>query len=357
MRKDTRQDKRNGRQRDSTLDRMRTARVGMLAAAAVLAVLSIGAPATTAAAPPPFLPSQARTADSKPVALLETLHVQGAVHMVVSGGTNVIVQVGPLGAVVADAGPEEHADAVLAAIQALGGAPIRFIISTHAHPDHVGANARLAASGAGIGNRAVATVGSGETGRPEIIAHELVLNRMSVGAEAVPVGAWPSTTFSSDEKVLFVNGEGLQITHQAAAHTDGDSLVFFRRSDVIAAGDLYSTETYPIIDVERGGTITGVLAGLNRLLALAISGEKVEGGTMIVPGHGRISDEADLVEYRDMVTIVRDRVDNLIRKGMTLAQVKSMRPTLEYDGLYGRGRGWTTAQFVEAVYRTSTAKP
>jgi cyclase len=242
--------------------------------------------------------------------MLETLRVQGAVHVIVGGGANVVVQVGPLGAVVVDSGAEEHATAMLAAIRAISDTPIRFIVNTHAHPDHAGANERLAAAGAGLGNRAVATVGSGEVGRPEIIAHELVLS----------------------------------------------SLVFFRRSDVIAAGDLYSTESYPVIDVEQRGTITGVLAGLNRLLALAISGEKVEGGTMIVPGHGRVSDEADLVEYRDMVTIVRDRVDDLVRRGMTLAQVMSARPTLEYDALYGRAPGWTADQFVEAVYRTSRAR-
>jgi cyclase len=291
--------------------------------------------------------------------MLETLRVQGAVHVIVGGGANVVVQVGPLGAVVVDSGAEEHATAMLAAIRAISDTPIRFIVNTHAHPDHAGANERLAAAGAGLGNRAVATVGSGEVGRPEIIAHELVLSRMSspaAGAPAVPAGAWPTATFSSDERVLFVNGEGLQIVHQPAAHAEGDSLVFFRRSDVIAAGDLYSTESYPVIDVEQRGTITGVLAGLNRLLALAISGEKVEGGTMIVPGHGRVSDEADLVEYRDMVTIVRDRVDELVRQGMTLAQVQAARPTREYDGLYGRARGWSAAQFVEAVYRTSAAR-
>jgi cyclase len=286
---------------------------------------------------------------------LETLHVQGAVHVIVGGGANVVVQTGPLGAVVVDSGSDEHAAAILEAIRALSRTPIRFIINTHAHADHTGGNDRLAASGAGIGSRAVATVGSGEVGRPEIIAHDLVLTRMTAASPALAPGSWPSATFAEDEKVLFVNGEGVQIVHQPAAHTDGDSLVFFRRSDVIAAGDLYSTESYPVVAVDQGGTITGVLAGLNRLLALAISGEKVEGGTMIVPGHGRISDEADLVEYRDMVTIVRDRVDDLVRKGRTLAQVKAARPTLEYDALYGAARGWTAEQFVEAVYRTSKA--
>jgi len=136
-----------------------------------------------------------------------------------------------------------------------------------------------------------------------------------------------------------------------SAHTDGDSLVFFRRSDVIATGDLYSTVSYPIIDAQRGGSITGVLDGLNQLLDLVIAGEKTEGGTMIVPGHGRISDEADLVEYRDMVTIIRDRMQDMVNRGMTLAQVQAARPTMEYDGLYGSAPSWSSAQFVEAVFR------
>jgi glyoxylase-like metal-dependent hydrolase (beta-lactamase superfamily II) len=143
----------------------------------------------------------------------------------------------------------------------------------------------------------------------------------------------------------------VQIVHQPSAHTDGDSLVFFRRSDVIAAGDVYSTVSYPIIDSERGGSIQGVIGGLNRLRALAIAGEKTEGGTMIVPGHGRISDEADLVEYRDMVTIIRDRVQDMIAKRMTLAQVRAARPTLDFDAQYGRAPGWDADQFVGAVYR------
>ena len=286
----------------------------------------------------------------------ETLHVQGAVHLLDAAGTNVVVQVGQVGAVVVDPGPEAQGASVRDAVRRLSTTPIRFLINTHFDPDHTGANEVLAASGAGIGSRNVATVGSGQLGRPEIIAHQHVLDTMS-GDSRVPAGAWPTATFSLDEKAIFVNGEAIQIVHQPAAHSDGDSLVFFRRSDVIAAGDLYSTESYPIIDAGRGGTIAGVLAALNRLLALAVSGEKVEGGTLIVPGHGRISDEADLVEYRDMVTIVQDRVQALLAKGQTLAQVQAAQPTLEYDALYGSARGWSAEQFVEAVYRTSNPKP
>jgi glyoxylase-like metal-dependent hydrolase (beta-lactamase superfamily II) len=285
---------------------------------------------------------------------LLTMPVQGNVHVIVGAGANVTVQLGDLGAILVDTGTAQNADAILASLRQLTNRPVRHIINTHSHADHVGGNERIGASGAPISGRGVAVVGAGTSARAEIIAHEETLNRMSApaGSQATtPVMAWPTSTFSGLHKEFFYNGEGIQIVHFPTAHTDGDSIVFFRRSDVIAAGDVYSTVSYPIIDAPRGGSINGVLDGLNQLLQLVIAGEKTEGGTMIVPGHGRISDEADLVEYRDMVTIVRDRVQDMIKRGMTLAQVQGARPTLEYDGLYGAAPGWSTTQFVEAVFR------
>ena len=285
---------------------------------------------------------------------LYTMPVQGNVHVIIGAGSNVLVQVGTLGAILVDTGAAQNADAVLAALRQLTNRPVRHIINTHSHADHVGGNERIGASGAPISGRGVAVVGAGTGARAEIIAHEETLNRMSApaGSQApTPVAAWPTSTFSGKHKEFFYNGEGVQIVHFPSAHTDGDSIAFFRRSDVIATGDVYSTVSYPIIDLQRGGSITGVLDGLNQLLDLVISGEKTEGGTMLVPGHGRISDEADLVEYRDMTTIIRDRVQDMVNRGMTLAQVQAARPTMEYDGLYGSAPGWSAAQFVEAVYR------
>ena len=280
--------------------------------------------------------------------------IQGNVHVIIGGGSNITVQVGALGAVLVDTGLAQNADAVLASLRQLTPRPVRHIINTHSHADHVGGNEKIGASGAPISGRGVAQVGAGTAPRAEIIAHEETLNRMSAPAGAgapMPVAAWPTSTFSGKHKEFYYNGEGIQIVHVAAAHTDGDSIVFFRRSDVIATGDIYSTVSYPIIDAQRGGRITGVLDGLNQLLDLVIAGEKTEGGTMIVPGHGRISDEADLVEYRDMVTIIRDRTQDMVNRGMTIAQVQAARPTMEYDGLYGSAPGWSSAQFVEAVFR------
>jgi cyclase len=285
---------------------------------------------------------------------LYTMLVQGGVHVVVGAGSNVTVQVGDLGPIVVDTGTAARADALLASIKTLTPRPVRYIVNTHSHVDHVGGNEKVGAAGLPTSGRGVAQVGAGLGARAEIIAHEQTLNRMSApaGAQApTPVVAWPTQTYSAARKDFFYNGEGVQVIHLAAAHTDGDSVVFFRRSDVIAAGDVFSTVSYPLIDLQRGGSITGVLAGLNQLLDLVLAGEKTEGGTMIVPGHGRISDEADLVEYRDMTTIIRDRVQDMMNRGMTLAQVQAARPTMEYDGLYGKAPGWSTAQFVEAVYR------
>ena len=191
----------------------------------------------------------------------------------------------------------------------------------------------------------------------QIIAHDNVLPRVS----ALPSTAHPTETFVGLEKELYFNGEPVLMYHIPAAHTDGDSLVFFRKSDVVATGDIYRTDSYPVIDLSRGGSVQGVIDGLNRVLDLAVPAHHEEGGTFIVPGHGRISDEFDVLEYRDMVTIVRDRVLAMKQKGMTLAQVKAARPTADYDPRYGSASGaWTTEMFIEAVFRdvsSAAAKP
>ncbi len=298
--------------------------------------------------------AQGNAAQRRDQTALRTLHVQGNVHVVLGAGSNVLVQSGNLGSILVDTGTAQNAERVLAAVREVTPRPVRYIINTHSHADHVGGNERIGASGVPLSGRGVAQVGAGNAApRAEIIAHEETLNRMSAPAGSVapfPVTAWPTATFSGARKEFFYNGEGVQLVHIPSAHTDGDTLVFFRRSDVIATGDLYSTVSYPVIDAQRGGHINGVLDGLNQLLALVIAGEKTEGGTMLVPGHGRISDEADLVEYRDMVTIIRDRIQDMVKRGLTLAQVKAANPTMEYDGLYGSAPGWTKDQFVEAVY-------
>jgi glyoxylase-like metal-dependent hydrolase (beta-lactamase superfamily II) len=296
---------------------------------------------------------------------METLPVRGQVSLVSAGGVNTLVQVGAQGVLVVDTMPESQSDALIAAIRTLAGSrPIRYIVNTHAHPEFTGGNLKVAAAGAQlvagnfagqVGQRAV----EGVVPQAFVVAHENVLKAMSAptGSQPpTPFGAWPTETFFQDEKTMYFNGEGIQLSHVNAASTDGDILVFFRSSDVIAAGDIYSTLGYPRIDVAGGGTVNGVIEGLNRLIDIAISEQFTEGGTRIVPGRGRISDEFDVVEYRDMVTIVRDRVDALMKKGRSLADVQAARPTLDWEPRYGSTTGpWTTAMFVEAVYRSLSA--
>jgi len=290
---------------------------------------------------------------------LHVLHVQGNVYMIVGAGGNIAVQTGKDGVLLVDTGLEQNADKVLAEIRKLSNGTIRDIINTHVHADHTGGNQKIAAAGSEIvgGNFA------GQVARASpavIIAHENVLNRMSAptGKEpAMPSGAWPVDTFFNNEKDIFFDGEAIQILHIPSAHTDGDSIVFFRRSDVIVAGDIFVTTSYPIVDLARGGNIQGVINGLNRIISLAIPAEKQEGGTYVIPGHGRLCDQADVVEYRDMATIIRDRVQDLIKKGMTLEQVKAAKPTSDYDPIYGTTTGfWTTDMFVEAVYKSLSPK-
>jgi cyclase len=145
------------------------------------------------------------------------------------------------------------------------------------------------------------------------------------------------------------------VYHTPAANTDGDSIVFFRRSEVISAGNLFSTVSYPVIDREQGGSIQGVIAGLNLILDLAVAEYRGQGGTWIVPGRGRLSDTADVASYRNMLTMIRDRVQHLIDRGLTLAEVQAERPTRDFDPRYGAAGGpWTTERFVEAVYRSLT---
>jgi glyoxylase-like metal-dependent hydrolase (beta-lactamase superfamily II) len=320
----------------------------LLSLTVVAVAIAIGALTTTAGR------AQSGTTPRSDAATLRTMHVQGNVHVVLGAGSNIAVQLGNLGSIMVDTGTGQNAEQVLAAVRQLTPRPVRYIVNTHSHIDHVGGNERIGASGVPLSGRGVAQVGAGNAApRAEIIAHEETLNRMSApaGSQApFPVAAWPTATFSGKTKEFFYNGEGVQLVHVTSAHTDGDTLVFFRRSDVIATGDLFSTVSYPVIDVQRGGSISGVLDGLNQLLALVIAGEKTEGGTMLVPGHGRISDEADLVEYRDMVTIIRDRIQDMVKRGLSLAQVNAANPTMEYDGLYGNAPGWSKEQFVEAVY-------
>ena len=291
---------------------------------------------------------------------LLTLKVQGNVYLISGAGGNIAVQTGDQGVLVVDTGLAAMSDKVVAAIKKLSDKPIQYIINTHVHADHTGGNEAVRKSG-------LTYVGANVTGNltdagvgAQIWAQDNVLKRMSAptGVQApAPFGSWPTETYISGRKQIFFNGEPIEIIHQPAAHTDGDSLVIFRRSDVVVTGDIFVTTSFPFIDLERGGSIQGEVDALNNIMEIAIPGLQDEGGTYIIPGHGRICDQPDLLEYRDMVTIIRDRVQAAVKKGMTLQQVKAARLTHDYDGRYGAKSGPGTGDaFVESIYRSLTEK-
>jgi cyclase len=283
---------------------------------------------------------------------LEILRVQNNVYAIFGAGGNITVQVGEQGPVLVDAGLAGTSEKVIAAIKTVSDKPIRAIIDTNINPDHVGGNQTLSTSG---GFASGGTTGGGRRDAT-VYSHENVLLRMSgtLGKEkALDSGLWPGNTFFNGKKELYVNGEAIEILYQPAAHTDGDSIVFFRRSDVVSTGDIFVTDSFPMIDRARGGTINGLIAALNTILDIVIPAPTQERGTMIVPGHGRLADEHDLLEYRDMVTIIRNRIQKLIDQGMTLEQVRAARPVLEYEPRWGAETGaWTTTMFVDAVYNS-----
>jgi glyoxylase-like metal-dependent hydrolase (beta-lactamase superfamily II) len=308
--------------------------------------------------PSPPQASAQPAAPNPPNGELHVLQVQGSVYMLVGAGGNITIQEGRNGILLVDAGLAPMADRVFDEIRKIAPTqPLRYIVDTHVHSDHVGGNEALSKKGSTIaGGNVVGDIGRSAAQGATVVAHEEVLNRMSAAPAAnqpaIPFAALPTDTYIGNEKDMFFNGEAVQLLHQPAAHTDGDTIAFFRRSDVVSTGDIFTPERYPVIDVQRGGNVQGVIAGLNLILDLTIPEEKQEGGTMVIPGHGRLCDEADVVEYRDMLTIVRDRVQDMIAKGMTLDQVKAAKPTEDYDPLYGNDPGWTPAKFVEAVYKS-----
>jgi glyoxylase-like metal-dependent hydrolase (beta-lactamase superfamily II) len=287
----------------------------------------------------------------------EIVPVQHGIYMIYAGeGSNVTIQVGSQGVVVVDAAVARVSDKILAAIRSITDKPIRYLIDTNADSDHVGGNENI--SKAGI------IYGGGYTQDAHysfIYAHENVQNAMSAPTgqkSTTPSAAWPTDTYFQDSMEIYFNGEPIIMLYAPNAHTDGDSMVFFRGSDVIASGDVYITTGYPVIDVAHGGSINGIIAALNRIIDITIPKENQEDGTLVIPGHGRVSDEYDVVVYRDMVTIIRDRVQDMMKKGMTLEQIKAAKPSSDYDGRFGADRGpWTTNQFIEAVYQTLKSPP
>ncbi len=292
-------------------------------------------------------------AQAPPSTELAILPVRDGIYMIVGAGGNTTVQVGDDGVLIVDTKLATASAALLEAIREISSKPIRYVVNTHWHADHAGSNEGVARAGSTIAGGNVSGAIADAAQGAAVLAHENVLVRMSGQANPPPFDAWPTDTLFMPQKDLHFNGEAVQLLHQPAAHTDGDVIVFFRRSDVVSTGDVFTTTGYPVIRPEDGGGIDGVIAALNRIIELTVPAEKQEGGTLVIPGHGRLCDEADVVEYRDMVTIVRDRIRGMIDLGLTLRQVHAARPTADYDARYGATSGlWTTEQFVAAAYES-----
>lgn len=288
--------------------------------------------------------------------------VQGNIQMLIGDGGNIAVQIGEQGALVVDTGTGKLVDKVIAAIQGLiGNKPIQFIVNTSFHSDHTGGNAKLHAVGedpslpGSFFSGQFAEAGKGAT----IIGHQNVQNRMIAAApKGSNAEAWPTDTFLEGRRRKYYNDEGVEVLWEPNAITDGDSIVHFRRSDVIVTGDILTTTQYPFIDLNNGGSLQGEIAALDNILDRTIYKHLGEGGTLIIPGHGRVCDEYEVAEYRDMLAIIRDRVQALINQGATLEQVKTARVTVDYDPRYGANSGpWTTNMFIEAVYNSLKRGP
>lgn len=308
-------------------------------------------------------PNQARM-----VGPIKILNVRNNVYTLFGAGGNVTALVFPEGITLVDSGLEAQADNVLAALKTLTDQPVTYIINTHYHPDHVGGNLKIAKSGRQVTGGNVVGSDPDVAMSAEIIGHENVLNRML--AAKYPADATPPTTYYTPILKLstFYHGDAVQLLHEPAAHTDGDSVIWFRGNDVLVTGDLFNTTNYPHIDVDAGGSINGEIDALNHIIDTAFPEFRLENGTLIVPGHGRLCDVAEVAYYRDMVTIVRDRVqDMMFNKKLTLDQIKAQKPTRDYDAYYtADAKRYSPDQFVEGVYRslmatanktTSTAKP
>lgn len=292
-------------------------------------------PTGPSSAVPPGPTAQTPLRESGPI---RSVHVRGNVWAVMGAGANITVQVGEEGVLLVDSGSEEMSGAVRAEIDKIApGKPIRYVINTHWHTDHTGGNVALSDPTERYPQRAA------------LLAHEKVA--ASLAKQGLPAADQVMDTFFGPNRTIYFNGEPIEIVNIASAHTDGDALVFFRKSDVVSAGDAFVTYSYPRFARDDGATVAGTIAALNRIIDVAVSEFRQQGGTLIIPGHGRLYDETDVVEYRDMISIIRDRVQDSIKKGKTLEQIKAEHPTLDYDGVYGSASGpWTTEMFVTAVY-------
>lgn len=255
-------------------------------------------------------------------------HVAGSVYQIRGEGGNIGMSVGEDGIVLIDDQFAPLSEKIMAAIRSVSDAPIRFLINTHVHDDHVGGNANFAALGA------------------TIFAHDRVRVRMMQGIRGNPPSppeAWPVVTFS-DPISLHFNGEEIRVFPVPPAHTDGDIYVHFTGSNVVHLGDAFRTTGYPNIDTGNGGTLQGTLDALQ--IAIDIAGPD----TLLIPGHGVVSKRDAAIELRDVTVEVRDRVAPLVAQGMSFEEIVAARPTADLDGRWGR----RLDRFLPAIYLALT---
>ena len=328
--------------------------------AAVFAALIVGAASAVATH------ARAQQNQNFDAIQLDIQQVSGNVYMMVGAGGNTTVFTGPEGVMIVDTQFAPMSGKIIDAVKKLTDLPIRWVVNTHMHGDHIGGNEAIAKAGrTRAGGNVVGDIGAAATATARIIAHENALNRLVKAEPPLPSAALPTDVFFNARKDMLFNGDAVQMFHQPAAHTDGDLLVHFRRADVLATGDLFTTVMYPFIDEANGGTIDGYIKALNNIIAITVPSNVNEGGTMVIPGHGRLSDEQDVIEYRDMATIVRDRIKEYVARGMTLEQVKAKKPTLDFDPRYESPDSfWNASMFIEVIYKQmlaanppKTAKP
>jgi glyoxylase-like metal-dependent hydrolase (beta-lactamase superfamily II) len=289
---------------------------------------------------------------------IQILPVQGNVHMLVGAGGNITVQAGNEGVLMVDTGVANMSQKVIAAMRSISTRPLRYIINTNPGAEYTGGNAAIADVGETIPfrepNYTAGPQGALDVGRASIISYYTVLHRLSAPqgkAATTPEEGWPDNTFSIEQKRLYFNDEPIIISHHPANSVD-NSIVLFRKSDVVSVGSMLDLVSYPVIDTENGGSIQQMADAMNRLIDVVVPEANAAGGTKVIPGHGRIADHAEVVYYRDMLAIVRDRIQDMIKRGMTLEQVKAARPTRDWDARYGKDTGpWTTSMFVEAAYK------
>jgi cyclase len=279
---------------------------------------------------------------------LETIKIRENVYAIFGAGSNITVHVGEDGVILVDSGSSAASEQVVAAVKAISDQPIRLIVNTSGDLDHVGGNEAVGAAGLEINPDSF-----NDDPRATVLAHENVLTRLS-GDDKIPTDLWPTETFTSRVRAMYLNNDAVMVYRMTGAHSDGDTVVLFRKADVIATGDIIDLRSFPVIDPAKGGSIQGELDALNRLLEMTVPAMPLvlkPGRTLLVPGHGRVSDYAELVEYRDMVTTIKDNIEALVKKGMTLEQVKAANPTAGYRARWGKESGpWTTDMFVEAIY-------